>query len=84
MAKTKKNVKKAIKKKFKTLKVKVSPCASCGKEAYTESDFCYGCQNVICLTCAVAYDHNGWNAPHGLKKQTKTKPEKNIVIPKKH
>ena len=78
----KKAIKQAIKQKFKMLKVEVSPCASCGGEAYTDSDFCYGCDNVICLKCMTDEDHNGWGAKHGLKKQVKTKPAKNIVVPK--
>ena len=41
-------------------------CFSCETECDSESDYCYGCENIVCVDCSEKYDHQG-NGLHGHK-----------------
>jgi hypothetical protein len=32
-------------------------CFSCGTKCDAKNDYCYGCGNIVCVECALIYDH---------------------------
>ena len=45
-------------------------CFSCGKKCDPVKDKCYGCHEIVCISCANEYGHFA-NGKHGKKSQEK-------------
>lgn len=44
-------------------------CFSCGKNCDPDGDLCRGCGKIVCVACAIKYNHMG-NGEHGRHRPT--------------
>jgi hypothetical protein len=56
--------------KLEKIKNSIVKCFSCGTDCDIETDYCYGCRKIVCVECAIAYDHAG-DGKHGCKNKSK-------------